>query len=326
MVDSGLCHYSMIRSSVVRRLNLQRTPLPSPRPLTGFDGPRDARTHYMVKLDIDVGGHRLEGAYAYEVDNLDYDLMLGISWLAEQNILLDARNRMLVFPNGDRVHEDDVHRTMELKQISANAYDMLRKSSRRNSTNPDRVAIYSASLADNIVTKLRDARDWAEASMASAQQDQEDRTNEQRDPAEQYKVGDLVWLNLKNIRTTRPSRTLDYRHAKYKVLEVVGSHNYRLNTPPGIHDVFHTSLLRRAATDPFPSQKTSDWQPPGIVGEDNELEWEIEEILDERPRGRGRQFLVKWVGYDRPSWTAGSALAETAALDRWEALSSEGGA
>ncbi|OJD21737.1 hypothetical protein ACJ73_06922 [Blastomyces percursus] len=60
MVDSGLCHYSMIRSSVVRRLNLQRTPLPSPRPLTGFDGPRDARTHYMVKLDIDVGGQALK--------------------------------------------------------------------------------------------------------------------------------------------------------------------------------------------------------------------------------------------------------------------------
>ncbi|KMW68757.1 hypothetical protein, variant [Blastomyces dermatitidis ATCC 18188] len=141
-------------------------------------------------------------------------------------------------------------------------------------------------IADNIVTKLRDARDWAEASMATAKQDQEDRTNVHRDPAEQYKIGDLVWLNLKNIRTTRPSCTLDYRHARYKVIEVLDSHNYRLDTSPGIHDVFHTSLLRRTATDPFPSQLTSDWQPPGIIGEDNELEWEIENILDERPRGR----------------------------------------
>ncbi|OJD10565.1 hypothetical protein AJ78_08459 [Emergomyces pasteurianus Ep9510] len=128
--------------------------------------------------------------------------------------------------------------------------------------------------------------------MASAKQEQEDQANVRRDPAEQYKVGDLVWLSLKNIRTTRPSRTLDYRHAKYEVLEVLGSHNYRLNTLSGIHN------------------------PPGIMGEDNELEWEIEDILDERPRGRGRQYLVKWVGYDRSLWTSGSALSEAAALDR----------
>ncbi|EGE86701.2 hypothetical protein BDDG_09651 [Blastomyces dermatitidis ATCC 18188] len=118
---------------------------------------------------------------------------------------------------------------------------------------------------------------------------------------------------------------LDYRHARYKVIEVLGSHNYRLDTPPGIHDVFHTSLLCRAATDPFPSQLTSDWQSPGIIEEDNELEWEIEDILDERSRGRGRQYLVKWVSYDQLTWTPSSVLSETAALDRWELLLERGG-
>ncbi|OJD10528.1 hypothetical protein ACJ73_09766 [Blastomyces percursus] len=93
MVDSGLCHHAMIKSSIVRRLNLQRTPLPKPRPLAGFDGPREARTHFMVKFDLDVGGHQRKNVYTYEVD---YDLMLGISWLAEQGILLDARNRTLI--------------------------------------------------------------------------------------------------------------------------------------------------------------------------------------------------------------------------------------
>ncbi|OJD10692.1 hypothetical protein AJ78_08370 [Emergomyces pasteurianus Ep9510] len=122
--------------------------------------------------------------------------------------------------------------------------------------------------ADNIVTKLRDARDWAKASMTSVKQD------------------------LKNIQTTRPSRTLDYRHAKYEVLKVLDSHNYCLNT---LSDIYN---------------------PPGIMGEDNELEWEIEDILDEQPRGRGRQYLVKWVSYDRSLWTSGSALSEAAALDR----------
>ncbi|OJD20138.1 hypothetical protein ACJ73_08528 [Blastomyces percursus] len=134
MVDSGLCHYAMIKSSVVRRLNLQRAPLPKPRPLAGFDGPRETSIHFMVRFGLDVGGHRRDNVYAYEVNNLDSDLMLGISWLAEQGILLDARNRTLIFPNRDRIHESDVHNPMELKQISANAYELLRKSSRRNRT------------------------------------------------------------------------------------------------------------------------------------------------------------------------------------------------
>ena len=35
------------------------------------------------------------------------------------------------------------------------------------------------------------------------------------------------------------------------VLEVISSYSYRLDIPPGIHDVFHASLLKRAAADPF---------------------------------------------------------------------------
>ncbi|QSS72061.1 hypothetical protein I7I50_03115 [Histoplasma capsulatum G186AR] len=172
--------------------------------------------------------------------------------------------------------------------------------------------------AENIVSKLKKAREWAEASMASAQQDYEDQANTRRSPATRYSIGDKVWLDLKNIKTDRPSRTLDYRHAKYTVTEVLGTHDYRLNTPPGIHDVFHTNLLRPAAEDPFPSQKTSNWQPPAIVGEDNELEWEIEAILDDRTSRRRREYLVKWVGYDRPTWEPAPAMKDTAALDAYE--------
>jgi hypothetical protein len=177
--------------------------------------------------------------------------------------------------------------------------------------------------ADRIVRKLQTAREWAQSAMTYAQQVQEENTNRYRQQSPSYKVGDKVWLDLTNIRTNRPSKKLDAKHAKYTVVEVVGSHSYRLNTPPGIHNVFHSKLLRPASYDPLPSQAQDDEQPPPQVVDDEE-EWEVEEIRDEKVTKRGRrgqrkrQFLVKWKGYSMPTWEPYEALRDTAALDRWE--------
>jgi len=158
--------------------------------------------------------------------------------------------------------------------------------------------------------------------MAAAQEGQEEYANRHRQAAPAYQVGQKVWLDLRNIKTNRPSKKLDARHAKFTVLEKIGSHAYRLDTPPGIHNVFQTYLLRPAADDPFPSQKQTDWQPPAIINDEGEEEWEVERILQERKRRVGRgfrhEFLVKWVGYDRPNWEPASSMKDTAALDEYE--------
>ena len=49
------------------------------------------------------------------------------------------------------------------------------------------------------------------------------------------------------------------------VLEVISNHNYRLDTPLEIYNVFYASLLKRAATDPFPNQRQGDSRPPAII-------------------------------------------------------------
>src|SRR5271167_1567608 len=91
--------------------------------------------------------------------------------------------------------------------------------------------------------------------MATAQQDQENAANTHRQQAPQFKVGDKVILNLENIRTDRPTKKLDAKHAKHAILETIGLHNFRLDTPPGIHDVFPSRLLQLAATDCYGSTK-----------------------------------------------------------------------
>jgi hypothetical protein len=52
-----------------------------------------------------------------------------------------------------------------------------------------------------IVQKVKEALDWAQASMAYSQQNTENQANKHRSLATNYQVGDKVWLSLKNICT-----------------------------------------------------------------------------------------------------------------------------
>ena len=94
-----------------------------------------------------------------------------------------------------------------------------------------------------------------------------------------------MWLNLKNVTTDRLYKKLNWKNTKYTVLEVISSHSYRLDTLLGIHNVFHASLLKRAAADPFPNQRQDNSRPPAIII-DGEEEWEVERILKRRIKGR----------------------------------------
>jgi hypothetical protein len=61
-----------------------------------------------------------------------------------------------------------------------------------------------------------------------------------------FKVGDKVWLLIKNIATTRPCAKLDYKRlGPFKIAKLVGLVACQLELPPQfkIHNVFHVSLL-----------------------------------------------------------------------------------
>jgi RNase H-like domain found in reverse transcriptase/Reverse transcriptase (RNA-dependent DNA polymerase)/Integrase zinc binding domain/Chromo (CHRromatin Organisation MOdifier) domain len=182
--------------------------------------------------------------------------------------------------------------------------------------------------AETILRKLHDAREWAQSAMATAQQVMEEVTNRHRQQAPSFKVNDKVWLKLDNIRTTRPTKKLDAKNAKYTVTKCIGSHSYQLDTPPGVHNVFHSDLLRLASSDPLPSQVQDDSQPPPVlVG--NDEEYEVERILDEKlvRRGRGVQqkLLVKWKDYAQPTWEPRSEFENTTAFDTWLHIQDGGG-
>ena len=175
-----------------------------------------------------------------------------------------------------------------------------------------------------VVEKLREAHEFAQTAMVVAQQSQEKYANQHRETSISYKFGDKVWLNLKNMSTERPSKKLDWLHAKYTITRIFpeSPHFYELDTPKGIHNRFHTSLLRPASSNPLPSQETDDVQPTGILMSDGETEFGIDKILDTRfkkvGKGKRKEVLVKWTGYARPSWHPEKDFQNTVALDNYE--------
>jgi len=78
----------------------------------------------------------------------------------------------------------------------------------------------------------------------------------------------------------------------------MSSVNYRLKLPTqwSIHDVFHIDLLTPYRETDIHGSNYSRL-PPDLV--DNEEEYEVEKVLDERQFGRRRkkQYLIKWKGY-----------------------------
>ena len=110
-----------------------------------------------------------------------------------------------------------------------------------------------------------------------------------------YCVGDMVYLNAKNIKSTRPSKKLDYKYyGPYEVEKPIGKQAYRLRLPDtmAIHNVFHVSLL-----EPAKGRLGDDLQPPPI-NVDGEDQWEIDAILDSRIHYRKLQYKVRWLGFN----------------------------
>jgi hypothetical protein len=130
---------------------------------------------------------------------------------------------------------------------------------------------------------------------------------------------------LKNVRTTRPVKKLDWIYVKYAITRVFENspYFYELNIPTGIHSKFHTSLLRLVYDNKaLLSQLRDNAQPPTVITEEGDIEYGVERILQARTRrvsrGTRPELLVKWAGYAEPTWEPYSNLKDTVALDIFE--------
>uniref|UniRef100_A0A803TR04 Gypsy retrotransposon integrase-like protein 1 n=1 Tax=Anolis carolinensis TaxID=28377 RepID=A0A803TR04_ANOCA len=121
-----------------------------------------------------------------------------------------------------------------------------------------------------------------------------------------YKVGELVYLSTKHLKSTQPSRKLSPRYVgPFPISAVVNPVTVRLQLPHRwrkVHPVFHVSLLK-------PAPNTHRWSKPGadpvpiMVGA--HTHFEIKDILDSK-KSRGKlYYLVQWSSQTlHPEWVA----------------------
>jgi hypothetical protein len=144
------------------------------------------------------------------------------------------------------------------------------------------------------IQQFKEARERAQQSMIKAQ-----KSWVKHKDTPKFQLGDLVWLEGKNLRTVQPTAKLaPKRHGPFKVTQVMSAVNYRLELPTqwSIHPVFHVDLLTPYHETPMHG---ANYQrpPPDLV--EGEEEYEVETVLASRRFGRGKklQYLVKWKGY-----------------------------
>ena len=148
---------------------------------------------------------------------------------------------------------------------------------------------------------MAQATDEAWATLVKAADDMARFYNAHRREAPKYSVGDKVWLSSENIRTTRPTKKLDYKWLGPYTIDRVISHNaYRLKLPVSfgqVHPVFSVTLLRPYDDDPITERQECHLPPPPLVVRDGIEEYEVKKILDSQIFHGKVEYLVHWKGY-----------------------------
>jgi hypothetical protein len=105
--------------------------------------------------------------------------------------------------------------------------------------------------ANDMVEKMKKVTEETESALKAAAEDMK-RFYDAKHRPEEFRVGDRVWLNAKDLTTERPSKKLDYKRlGPFEIIRKVNDLAYELKLPRSfkIHPVISASRLEKAKDD-----------------------------------------------------------------------------
>ncbi|KAI0991674.1 hypothetical protein K3495_g16513, partial [Podosphaera aphanis] len=99
---------------------------------------------------------------------------------------------------------------------------------------------FERSDAENLVQNAKKIEKFLVENIQFHSAEHEIQANKKRTASRNFKAGDLVWLNYKNIKTLRPSKKLDFKKGgPFKIIEPIGKYAFKLEIPSSakIHPV-----------------------------------------------------------------------------------------
>ena len=150
--------------------------------------------------------------------------------------------------------------------------------------------------ADGFIEKINSLRQYLRDQLEWSRALQKEQADKYRLPAPEFREGDLVMLDRRNIKTTRPNKSLAYKNmGPSKVVKALNNYAYQLELPTSmssLHPVFHPWLLHLDNSDPLPGQEEKE-PPPADIDEEGEDLFEVVEIVESKIDGRKKDPLKK---------------------------------
>jgi hypothetical protein len=149
-----------------------------------------------------------------------------------------------------------------------------------------------------VAEKMKDIWNFIKKKLENAQDTQKRYADQKRTFSSEYKLEDTIWLFTKNIKIERSFKKLNHKWIDfYKIKRVLrDACQLNLSQSMKIHDIFHISLLRKAATDSFIEQIQSS-SSSIVISENEKEEYEMNDILNSRYHYDKLQYKVVWIDH-----------------------------
>jgi len=154
-------------------------------------------------------------------------------------------------------------------------------------------------VVEKFVERMRKIQEKAKAALGKVQEKIKKFVNRKRREKEEYRVGDLVLLSIKDLKWQMKGRRLEklteHFVGPYKVKGIVLSNTIEVELPKSIkiHPVVNISRVQLYKPQVEGQKKIL----PKLVIIEGEEEFEVEKILNKRTIRGKEKFLVRWKGY-----------------------------